>query len=289
MMRAAAAAFVLACSSVALAQPPAAGQQQLMSGARFVDTTVGQWRMTPKPELVRKPDLHDLETSRAGRGGGDFGLSFNCSVEASGKLTDCRPIYAIPAGTDGPALTRALSPFYRLSKESAATAREKAYRVTIDAARTTFGTSGMPRQCLPPFCIIEGALPPPPPPVPEDPTVRAALDQANKCFETAWEESRVKRFAAEKAVRDATDEPGRVAAQAAALDYVHSRQKVMACITDLEKAGATLPLSAHDRDAVGDRLKFMRFNYSGQTRYEISILVGLLDKNAGAAELSFSY
>jgi hypothetical protein len=275
---------------VAPAQPPAAaGKVQFMSSARFVDTTIGQWRTTPKPELAKKAELGDLEKAHPKGGDADFGLSFNCAVETSGKLSDCRSVYAIPGGADGAALTRSLAPFFRLSRQSAAMAREKAYRVTIDVARGTFNQWGTPRLCTPPFCIVEGATPPPPPPTPEDPAVRDAMDRADHCFQAAWDDSRDKRFAAEKAVRAAADEAGVAAARAAALDYVRSRQALMACIAGLEEASRTLPLSDHDRDAVTQRVQFMRFSYSGQTRYETAILIGALDRHAGEVELSYPY
>jgi hypothetical protein len=268
---------------------PTEGKVQLMSSARFVDTTIGQWTTTPTPELTQKADLPDLAKAHPKSGDSDFGLSFNCAVEASGKLSDCRSVYAAPDGADGPVLTRALSPFFRLSRQSAATAREKAYRVTIDIARSTINQWGTPRLCTPPFCIIEGATPPPPPPTAEDPVVRAAMDRAGACFETAWNVSTEKRFAAEKALRDAAAEPGMAAARAVALDYIRSRQALMACIAGLEDATRKLPLSAHDRDAVAQRVQSMRFNYSGQIRYELAILIGVLDKKAGEMELSYPY
>ncbi len=286
---------LLAASAVAQAAhvEPGLNRQsaarQFQVDATFIDTTTGQWSSRKRPTLIRRPTLDDF-TRAAGPGSlEDFGLSFNCRVAKGEKLDDCRLLYTVPGGADGQRLMRVIAPLVRLSDTSAALARDKAYRVTINAALNVMTSYGMPQQCNPPFCMIEGMQPPPPPPVPADPVARDALARAETCWSDRWEKARIARFAAEKAVRESAPAPGSETARAAALTLVHSRQALMACITDLEAASRAAPFPAADRKIIADRVKSMRSGWFGQTKYEVAILIGLIDKSASAAEDAIFY
>ena len=147
----------------------------------------------------------------------------------------------------------------------------------------------IPIPCNPPSCLIERIQPPPPPPLPENLVMRATLERYRTCYSDRWEKARVQRFAAEKAVRESSPRPGSDQARAAALAYVRSRQALMGCIVDLEKASRALPLDGPDRVIIDKELRGMREGYFGQAKYETAILIGLLDKAASATEESYPY
>lgn len=286
VLRLALVALTFTIATAAMAQAPAPGSRSLQASGRFVDTTVGFWEMHYQPEFAKKPTLADLTQVDPREAAADFGLSFNCAVKSSGTLSDCRPIYVSPDSANKAALVRALAPFIRLSRASAALAHDKAYRLTIDVALDTIGSYGMPKECRPPFCMIEGATPPPPPTPIHDPVLAAALDRTRACFDAAWQRSGTLRFSAEKALRDlqgraATDED-----RTLALDYVHSRHAIAACIADLRATARVLPLNAADSKSVKSTIDGMKMNYEGQTRYELAILIGLLDPDAARIEAS---
>lgn len=278
--------LALTIGTAGMAQTPASGSRSLQASGRFVDTTVGYWDMNYEPTFSKKPTLIDLTRTDPRQAAADFGLSFNCAVKSSGTLFDCRPIYASPDSADKAALVRALAPLIRLSRPSAALAHDKAYRLTIDVALDTVGSYGMPKECRPPFCMIEGATPPPPPPPIQDPVLNAALDRTQACFDTAWQRSTPLRFSAEKALRNRTVQSATDEDRKLALDYVRSRHAIAACIADLRETARVLPLSESDERSVKGAIDGMKMNYDGQTRYELAILVGLLDPAAATVEAS---
>lgn len=278
--------LTFATGTAVMAQAPAPASRSLQASGRFVDTTVGFWEMDDQPEFAKEPTLADLTRVDPGQAAADFGLSFNCAVKTNGTLFDCRPIYASPDSANKAALVRALAPLVRLSRTSAALAHDKAYRLTIDVALDTIGSYGMPKECRPPFCIIEGATPPPPPPPIHDPVLAAALGRARACFDTAWQRSTTLRFSAEKALRDRTGRPATDEDRKLALDYVHSRHALAACVTDLRATARVLPLNASDAESIEGTINGMKMSYEGQTRYELAILIGLLDPVAAQAEAS---
>ena len=153
----------LATSTGAVAQGPNAAGPQLQVSATFNDITTAQSSIAEKPVLIRKPELAELDRTDPARPE-EFGLSFNCAVSAAGSLSDCRLLYKAPDKAGADDLIKALAPLIRLSPASAASARSNDYRVTISAAREVMVSYGTPRTCLPPFCMVEGAVPPPPPP-----------------------------------------------------------------------------------------------------------------------------
>lgn len=279
-------ALGVSIGAAAMSRQSASGGRSLRTSSRFVDTTVGFWRMCEQPQLIREPTLADLARADPHGASADFGLSFNCAVKAGGGMTDCRPIYASPDSADKAALTRALAPHVRLSRASAGLAREKAYRLTIDVALDTTDRYGMIKECRPPFCMLEGAMPPPPPPSVRDPVMAAALDRARTCFDAAWRRSGELRFAAEKALRDRAGRPATDDDRKLVLDYVNSRHALAACAAKLRETARVLPLDAGDARAVAAAVDAMRMGYDGQTRYELAILIGYLDPAAGRAEES---
>lgn len=283
--------LTFAIATAATAQPlapktPEPDRRLLRAAGHFVDTTVGFWEMHGQPEFAKEATLAALTRAAPREAAVDFSLSFNCAVKTNGALSDCRPIYLSPDSVDKTALVRALAPLIRLSRASAALARDKAYRLTIDIAIDTVDSYGMPKECHPPFCMIEGATPPPPPPPIHDPVLAAALTRTQACFDAAWQRSGTLRFAAEKALRDragpsATDEERKLA-----LDYVHSRHAMVACIAELREAARVLPLDATDAKSVKGAIDGMTMSYEGQTRFELAILIGLLDPAAAKVEAS---
>ncbi len=286
VLRLAFSALPLVIATAAMAQAPAPGSRSLQASGRFVDTTVGFWEMHDQPEFAKEPTLADLTRVDPREAAEDFGLSFNCAIKGDGTLSDCRPIYASPDSANKAALVRALAPLIRLSRASTALVHDKAYRLTIDVALDTIGGYGMPKQCRPPFCMIEGATPPPPPPPIHDPVLAADLGRTRACFDAAWQRSTTLRFSAERALHDrtgrfATDEDRKLA-----LEYVRSRHAIAACIADLRKTAIVLPLDAADVKAVESTIEGMKMSYEGQTRYELAILIGLLDPEAAKVEAS---
>jgi hypothetical protein len=278
--------LTFAIGTTGMAQTPAPDSRSLQASGRFVDTTVGFWEMHDEPEFAKKPTLADLTRADRREAAADFGLSFNCAVRSSGMLSDCRPIYASPDSANQAALVRALAPLVRLSRASAALAHDKAYRLTIDVALDTIGGYGMPKECRPPFCMIEGATPPPPPPPIHDPVLAADLGRTRACFDAAWQRSTTLRFSAEKALRDRTGRSATDEDRKLALDYVHSRHAVADCIADLRTTARVLPLNATDAKTVKSTIDGMKMSYEGQTRYELAILIGLLDPQAAKVEAS---
>lgn len=278
--------LTFATATAAIAQPPAPDSRLLRASGRFVDTTVGFWEMHSQPEFAKEPTLAELTRAAPREAAVDFSLSFNCAVRTNGSLSDCRPIYLSPESIDKAALVRALTPLYRLSRASAALAHDQAYRLTIDVALDAVDSYGMPKECHPPFCMIEGAKPPPPPPPIHDPVLAAALARTRACFDPAWERSGTLRFAAEKALRDRSGRPATDEDRRLALDYVHSRHAIVACIADLRATARLLPLNATDSKSVQGAIDGMTSSYEGQTRYELAILIGLLDPAAAKVEAS---
>lgn len=281
------AATALSASSAA-AQNASAPGPQFQLEATFNDTTTAATTRLEKPILIRKPTLAELDAADPSRPE-EFGLAFNCAVTHDGTLDDCRLLYEAPDRTGANALMQTLAPRISISRESAATAKKNAYRLTISASRAVMIGYGMPRTCLPPFCMVEGVRPPPPPPEARDPALRDALTRARSCFDQAWEEEGKLRSAAEKAQADMKSAASTNRARAVALDYVHSRQAVMACITGLDRAAARLPLDAGDAKLASAESQGMRYNYYGQTKFEMAILIGLLDREAARTETSYGY
>lgn len=72
--------------------------------------------------------------------------------------------------------------------------------------------------------------------------------------------------------------------RAAVLDYLNSRLELKKCIAQLTGVSHRLPAFREDRTALDAALQSMRFNYSGQTPYVLTILISLIDKNANQAE-----
>lgn len=286
VLRFAISALTFVIATAAMAQAPAPGSRSLQASGRFIDTTIGFWEMHDQPEFTKEPTLADLIRVDPGAAAEDFGLSFNCAVKGNGSLSDCRLIYASPDSVKKAALVQTLAPLIRLSRASAALAHDKAYRLTIDVALDTIGGYGMPKQCRPPFCMIEGATPPPPPPPIQDPVLAADLGRTRTCFDAAWQRSTTLRFSAEKALRDRTGDSTSDEDRKLALDYVHSRHAIAACIADLRKTARILPLNAVDAKAVKSTIDGMKLSYEGQTRYELTILIGLLDPEAAKVEAS---
>ena len=94
------------------------------------------------------------------------------------------------------------------------------------------------------------------------------------------------RFSAEKALRDRTGRSATDEYRKLALDYVHSRHAIAACIAYLRTAARFLPLDAADAKAVKSTIDGMKMSYEGQTGYELAILIGLLDAEAAKVEAS---
>ena len=283
-------AFPLAATATQ-AQPinPAAapGHRDLAVGGGYLDTIGGSW-IGIQPHFARKPTTDDLKASLGGHLPDDFGLAFSCWVRPAGTLSDCHRTMTVPDSVDGDRLTRTLAPLVKLTKSDAQMASAKEYRLSVHVALTTIAPSGFNAHCYPPFCVANDPPPAPPPqPGAKDPLVAAAIKQANDCFFSKWDHSTELRFAADKAVRENQVQPPSPNVRAAVLDYVNSRTELKRCIADLEKAARDLPVSADDQKAVDSALDFMRSNYDGQTRFELAILIGLLDKDAGEAQLSF--
>jgi hypothetical protein len=110
--------------------------------------------------------------------------------------------------------------------------------------------------------------------------------QANDCFWSEFEKSRDLRFAAEKAVRENVQQPPPEAVKAAVLDYVNSRTELKKCMAKLQAAPLLAAASEEDRKAIEAQLELMRMNYLPQARFELAVLIGLIDKQAGAEELA---
>ena len=271
------------------AQTPEQPRHVLQTAARFIDTTTGSWSVLETPELTTKPVLADLSKKHPGYAAEDFGLSFNCAIRSNGSLADCRTLYLTTEKIDKTDLVNALWPAIRLSRSSAALSRQKAYRVTIDVAATTYDNGFLPRKCTPPFCMIEGATPPPPPPTATDPVVAGAVVKARACFEANWDPSVKLRFAAEKALRDRAGQPIGAADRKLALDYVKSRHAIAACAMVLQDTSRKLPLSPSDQKVVDNEINDIRSNYSGQTRYALAILIDLLDPDEARFEESIPF
>lgn len=255
----------------------------------FLDTIQGTF-LPDRPKWVRQPTLSQFVNFAGGRMPKDFGLSFNCAVERNGSLRDCHTIFAGPDGIDGPALTRAIAPLLRLDKEDAQRAVEKEYPLTVDAGLQTLNSEGMPVTCMRPLCVAsdQDPLPPPaPPPKPEDPLVRERVKAANDCFSAAWDESTDRRFAADKAVRENEQQPPPEPVRRAVLDYVNSRMELKKCMAILQATAHLPTITPDDRKAVDSVLQWMDMNYSGQTRFEVAILIGLIDKRVGEEQLEF--
>lgn len=278
--------LAFAIATAAIAQPPAPDRRLLRASGRFVDTTVGFWDMHDEPEFAKKPTLAELTRAAPREAAVDFSLSFNCAVRTNGTLSDCRPIYLFPDLDNKTTLVRALGPLFRLSRNSAALTHDKAYRLTINIALDTVDSYGMPKECHPPFCMIEGAKAPPPPPSIHDPVLAAALTRTRACFDAAWQRSGTLRSAAEEALRDRSGRPATDEDRKLVLDYVHSRHAIAACIANLRETSRILPLDATDAKAVESAIDGMTMSYAGQTRYELAILIGLLDPTAAKVELS---
>lgn len=265
----------------------APGHRDLIVGGSYLDTIGGSW-IGVETHFARKPTADDLRASLGGKLPEDFGLAFSCWVQASGMLTDCHPAMTVPDGIDGHRLTRAIAPLMRLAKEDAQMAVAKEYRLSVHVALNTIAPSGLNAHCYPPYCVANDPPPPPPPaPKAKDPLVAAAIEHAESCFSSNWDRSTELRFAADKAVRDNDVEPPPADVRAAVLGYVNSRTELKKCMADLEKAEQGVPLSDNDKKGLDSALEFMRLNYDGQTRYELAILISLLDKGAGETELGF--
>lgn len=252
----------------------------------FLDTITGAY-LPDRPKWVRQPALTDLIKALGGRAPKDFGLSFNCAVERSGILRDCHTTLTDPDAVDGPALTRAIAPLLRLDKQDAQRAVDKEYRLTVDAALQTIDSRGVAVGCLRPLCISESLPPPPAPPQPQDPLVREQVKAAYDCFSAAWDKSGNLRFAADRAVRENEQQPPPEAVRQAVLDYVNSRTELKKCMAMLETTAHRPTITLSDRRAVDSVLDWMNMNYSGQTRFEVAILVGFIDKRMGEAQLEF--
>lgn len=280
-------------SANACAQAPG-GPKQASAPARdlgasgiFLDTINGTF-IADRPSFVRQPSLAEFVEALGGKSPRDFGLTFNCAVERSGRLRDCHTIFADPDGVDGAALTRALAPLLTLAPEDAKLALASEYRLTVNAALQTMNPEGMPVECLRPLCIANDPPPaPPPPPQPKDPLVRERVKAANDCFSASWDKSVDLRFAADKAVRENDRQPPPDEVRRAVLDYVNSRTELKKCMAMLQQTRHLGTITAEDRKAVDSVLEWMEMNYSGQTRFEVAILIGFLDKETGEHQLSF--
>jgi hypothetical protein len=286
--------LIAAAAPAAHAQPQASaalstpGQRTLGVGGGYLDTVDGNW-LGFEPNFARKPTLNELQAALGGHLPDDFSIAFSCWVQPGGSLRDCRSMMAVPETVDAAALIKALAPLVTVTDADARMAISKEYRLNVRAALSTMGPQGFPIHCYPPYCISNDPPPaPPPPPTAKDPLAAAALKQANDCFYSQWDHSTELRFAADKAVRENQVQPPPPNVRAAVLDYVNSRTRLKKCIADLQKAEQGPPLSDNDKKAVDSALESMRFNYEGQNRYELAILIGLLDKGAGEAELSFT-
>ena len=285
----------MACAFLAVpAQAQAPGSQALKAATNrdlgtsgiFLDIIRGAF-LPDRPRLTRQPTLSELVHALGGRTPKDFGLSFNCAVERSGGLRDCHTIFADPEDADGPALTRTLAPLLRLDQRDAKLAVGKGYRLTVDAALQTMNSDGTPIGCRRPFCIAEDLRPPPPAPQAQDPLVRERVKASNDCFSRAWDKSRDLRFAADKAVRENQQQPVPDSVRRAVLDYVKSRTELKKCMAMLQTTAHLATITPADRKAVDALLESMQTNYSGQTRFEVAILIGVLDKQTGEEQLSF--
>jgi hypothetical protein len=265
---------------------PAEPERDFGASGIFLDTIGGAF-VAERPKWVHQPMLGQF-IAALGRKPDDFGLTFNCAIQRSGRLRDCHTTFAAPDGVDGQALTRAFAPLLRLNPKDARLAIQKEYRITVDAALQTLDSHGSPVHCLPPQCIADDPPPAPPaPPQPQDPVIRERVKLAKECFSTEWDKSGDLRFAAEKALRENGQQPPPEAVRRAALDYVNSRTELKKCMAMLETTEHLPTITPGDKKAVDEVLGWMELNYSGQTKFEIAILAGVLDKKTGEAELSF--
>jgi len=263
---------------------PRPGERTLQVSGGYLDTVDGNW-LGFEPHFARKPAISELEAALGGHLPDDFGIAFSCWVQPGGKLRDCRKMFVVPDTVDYAALIKALAPLVKLSDSDARMAISKEYRLNVHAALSTIGPQGFPAHCYPPYCIAnDPPPPPPPPPTAKDPIVAAAIKQASDCFYSKWDRSGDLRFAAEKALRENNIQPPPESVRGAVLAYVNSRAELKECMADLQKAEQGPQLSDNDKKAVDSALESMRFNYQGQNRFELAMLIGLLDKRAGEAE-----
>ena len=140
---------------------------------------------------------------------------------------------------------------------------------------------------LPAFLRRERSAPAPAGAAPgQDPLVRAAIKQSEDCFWGEWSRSSDLRAAAEKAVRENQEQPAPAGVRAAVMEYVKSRANLKQCMAELRGVSHQAPTSAEDQKAIDSALQSMRAIYLGQTRFELAVLIGLIDKAAGERELS---
>jgi hypothetical protein len=266
---------------------PIPGQRTLQVGGGYLDTVDGNW-LGIEPHFARKPTATQLKAALGGHLPDDFAIAFSCWVQPRGSLRDCRSMMMVPDEVDASALIKALAPLVKLTDADAGMAISKEYRLNVRATLSTIGPQGFPVHCYPPYCIAnDPPPPPPPPPQAQDSVVAAAIKQANDCFYSKWDRSAELRFAADKAVRENSVQPPPPSVRAAVLDYVNSRTELKKCMVDLQKSEQGPPLSDNDKKALDSALESMKSNYNGQTRFELAILIGLLDKETGEAELRF--
>jgi hypothetical protein len=260
-------------------------QRDLQVEGVYLDTVTGDWT-NEQPDYAAKPTLAELAAG-LGHVPEDFGLAFSCWVQPSGALRDCRTTMVAPNDRDGTALMRAIAPHLRLTKEDAQRAIAKEYRLSVHAGLESRNESGMPLSCLPPYCVAENQPPPPPPAQAKDPLIRERVKLANECFSAAWDKSDDLRFAADKAVRENEQQPPPQSVRTAVLNYVNARTELKKCMAMVQDTAHLPSISPEDRKAVDGVLNWMNANYSGQTRFEVAILIGLIDKRTGEEQLSF--
>lgn len=268
----------------ALSDPDTA--RRLDVSARFIDTTIAM-SATERPEVITKPTAADLKKAAPSIASQDFSLSFNCAVRPDGRTDDCRGLFGFPDGADKMAIARALGPYFRLSRASAALARDKAYRVTFDVALNTLGPSGFPKKCLPPMCVIEFASPPRPPAPIQNPVMAAALQRANDCFDAALARSTALDRLAYRALRLRTGAELPAADRQHLLDFVASRRTLKQCVATLEATAEKLPLDGPDFKTVRSAVAGMKRTIDGQARAERILLIGAIDPATALAEERF--
>jgi hypothetical protein len=277
------AGLALAASAPDMPDPPTI---QIRLSPIYIDGVRGRVISDEQPELARKPspaDLHGLPTDTP-----SLALTFNCAATTSGRLRDCRGLYATSGGPDvAKNLTKIISPLVRVSGATARTMRAKAYRLTVSVAVDRLGLANSP--CLPPSCWIEGAMAPPPPEPAHNPILASALAQGTTCSSLAGRTASRLRRAAETAMQTRGAAPAREADQAQLRDYVLARQAYMACVDGLRVTAAALPLDMHDRGLADRWLKAGRASYFRESATEMAILIGVIDKDAAATERSYGY
>lgn len=125
---------------------------------------------------------------------------------------------------------------------------------------------------LPPTPIIP--VPPPPPPADSEP-LRSQIETARACFDEQWEASRSLRWQAEAAVRDLTPESSArqwTNALKVVTSYIEGRDRIDACLQELQVGARGLVHSANDIGALSHQVQMMIFNRDGQTPNENRIL-----------------